>query len=156
QPLANTADWLLVSQGRAHHMLRWSVISAPITMLSVVAGLPWGAVGVAASFSLGKVLIFYPFLFWYVGRSGPVRTRDFYRLIAPFAGASIVALLSCLAFRKLIGPTPTLGVGGSFVITSVVALLVLSCIPAGRIALRDLWEMVFAARSKQPISQASD
>ncbi|HKE56203.1 MAG TPA: lipopolysaccharide biosynthesis protein [Pyrinomonadaceae bacterium] len=156
QPLANTADWLLVSQGRVHHMLRWSVISAPITMLSIAAGLPWGAVGVAASFSLGKLLIFYPLLFWYVGRTGPVRTKDFYRLIAPFAGSSIVALLSCLAFRKLVGPDPLLGIVGSFVITSVVALLVLSQIPAGKLVLRDLWELVFRPRSKEPVSQASD
>jgi PST family polysaccharide transporter len=137
-------------------MLRWSVISAPITMLSIAAGLPWGAVGVAASFSLGKSLIFYPLLFWYVGRTGPVRTMDFYRLVAPFAGSSIVALLCCVAFRKLVGPDPLLGIVGSFVITSVVALLVLSQIPAGKLVLRDLWGLIFHARSKEPISQASD
>jgi PST family polysaccharide transporter len=139
QPLANTAEWLLVSQGRGRHILQWSMISAPITILSVVAGLPWGAVGVATSFSVGRLLVHYPLMYWWVGRIGPVRTNDFYRIIAPFGGASVGALLSCVLFRKLMVPeNPLLGIFGCFVITSVVFLLVLSLIPAGRLALRDL------------------
>ena len=51
---SRTGGWLLVSQGRVRDMLRWSLINAPISILSILAGLPWGVVGVAASFSIGK------------------------------------------------------------------------------------------------------
>lgn len=138
QPIS-TGGWLLVTQGRTRHMLYWSMIGAPLTTLSIVAGLPWGAVGVAFSSSVGRVCIIYPLMFWFVGRAGPVRTADFYRLLAPFACASTCALLACLAFRTLARPSiPLVGVIAIFIITSVVTLFVLFLIPAGRLALRDI------------------
>jgi O-antigen/teichoic acid export membrane protein len=142
QPLS-TAGWLLVTQGRTQHLLYWSMLSAPVSVVFIVAGLHWGAVGVAASYALGKILVMYPLMFWFVGRRGPVRTIDFYRLIAPFAIASVSALLACVAFRNLAHPTNRfLGVAGCFIITSVVDLLVLCLVPAGRSALRDVWRTV--------------
>src|SRR6185436_4149293 len=102
QPVASTGGWLLVSQGRVRDMLRWSLINAPISIVSIVAGLPWGVVGVAASWSLGRVLLANPLLFWFVGRKGPVRTSDFYRLLAPFTGASLVSLIACYSFRRFV------------------------------------------------------
>src|SRR6185369_8038670 len=91
QPVANTTGWLLISQGRTNHLLQWGLISGPIIMASIVIGLPWGAVGVAASFAFTRVLIVDPLLYWFVGRSGPVRTIDFYKTMAPFVAASLCA-----------------------------------------------------------------
>ena len=63
-------------------------------MASIVIGLPWGAVGVAASFAFTRVLIVDPLLYWFVGRSGPVRTIDFYKTMAPFVAASLWSVSS--------------------------------------------------------------
>jgi PST family polysaccharide transporter len=52
QPVANTTGWLFVSQGRTHHMLRWGLMAGSATIAAIVAGLPWGAIGVAASYSV--------------------------------------------------------------------------------------------------------
>ena len=139
QPIANTTGWLLITQGRTDHMLQWGLISGPITMAAIVAGLPWGAVGVAASYAFARVCIVDPLLYWFVGRRGPVRTLDFYRTIAPFVVASLTALLAALAFRRWSG------VSGGFVtilvcgiITVVTTFLTLAIIPAGRRALHDV------------------
>jgi O-antigen/teichoic acid export membrane protein len=139
QPVASTGGWLLVSQGRVRDMLRWSLINAPISILSIVAGLPWGVVGVAASFSFVRILIANPLLYWFVGRSGPVRTGDFYRLLAPFTGASLCSLLACLAFRRFVGVgNPLVGFLTCGVIVAVSTPLALALLPTGRKALIDI------------------
>jgi O-antigen/teichoic acid export membrane protein len=139
QPVAATGGWLLVSQGRVRDMLRWSMINAPISILSLLAGLPWGAVGVAASFSLGRILIANPLLYWFVGRSGPVRTADFYRLLAPFTGASVCSLLACIVFRRFVAvPNPVIGFVACGIIVAITTPGFLALMPAGRKALADI------------------
>ena len=139
QPVAATGGWLLVSQGRVRDMLRWSLINAPISILSIVAGVPWGVVGVAVSFSLGRILVAIPLLFWFVGRSGPVRMGDFYRLLAPFTGASICALLACITFRRFVPiENPIVGFVACGVIVAVTTPIFLALMPAGRKALADI------------------
>lgn len=138
-PVSLTGGWLLVSQGRVRDMLRWSLINAPISILSIIAGLPWGVVGVAASFSLGRVLVANPLLYWFVGRSGPVRMADFYRLLAPFTGASLFSLLACLLFRRFVEVTnPLIGFVACGIIVAVTTPLFLALMPAGRKALVDI------------------
>lgn len=75
-PLAYAAFWLFESQGRGRDMLVASLIIVPITIASIAAGLPWGAFGVAASFSLTGIFIRLPILFHIASRSGPVRSKD--------------------------------------------------------------------------------
>jgi PST family polysaccharide transporter len=138
QPI-NTAGWLLVTQGRTKHMFQWSMISAPLSILFIAVGLKWGAMGVAVGICAGKVLVLYPLLYWFVGRTGPVRTGDFYRLLAPFALASTSALLACLGFRALVHPAnPLIGCIINLIITCVVVLAALSLLPSGRSALGDV------------------
>jgi len=139
QPVFATGGWLLVSQGRVRDMLRWSLINAPISVLSILAGLPWGVTGVAASFSLGRILVALPLLFWFVGRTGPVRMSDFYRLLAPFTGASVCSLLVCLAFRHYVVITnPVVGFILCGIIMGVSMPVFLALMPAGRKALVDI------------------
>jgi len=143
QPISNTTGWLFLTQGRTKEMFRFSMVAGPITIASIIAGLPWGAVGVAASYVTGQ-LVMINILYWYVGRRGPIRTIDFYRTIAPFAAASLSALAACLAFRHWQHPVSALGgIMLCTVITLLTTILVLAAMPAGRNALRD------AARSVQ-------
>jgi|ERR1700752_158364 len=139
QPIANTTGWLLISQGRTHYLLKWGLISGPIIITSFLIGLPWGAVGVAASYACARVFIVDPLLYWFVGREGPVRTVDFYKTMTPFVISSLCALLAGVAFRKW----STLDSGFwtiviCFFITAVTTFLVLAIIPAGRAALYDV------------------
>jgi O-antigen/teichoic acid export membrane protein len=139
QPIANTTGWLFLTQGRSRHMFQWGLISGPLTMGSILLGLPWGAVGVATSYALTRVVLTDPLLFWFVGRTGPVRTRDFYRTIAPFTFASVVALAGSVAFRSLITiHNPIVGLITLFITTGAITLLCLGALPAGRLALADI------------------
>ena len=137
QPISNTTGWLFITQGRTKDMFRLAMVGGPITMASIVAGLPWGAVGVATSYVTGQLFI-VNVQYWFAGRRGPVRTGDFYRTVAPFAAASLSALAACLAFRYLQHSVNALvGIMICATITLLTTILVLAVIPAGRNALRD-------------------
>jgi PST family polysaccharide transporter len=152
QPIANTSGWLFLTQGRSKDMFHWGLISGPITVGSICLGLPWGAIGVATSYALTRVLLTDPLLFWFVGRKGPVRTMDFYRTIAPFTLASLVALGSAVVFRNFTEiNNPVVGLITLFLITGGVTLLLLTALPAGRLALTDARDTVALMFKQQPV-----
>jgi PST family polysaccharide transporter len=140
QPVGNTVGWLFTTQGRTKRMFKVGNILGLIAIVSIIIGLPWGAVGVAASYAAVDICIRAPFLFWFVGREGPVRTVDFYRTIAPSACASLGVLAVLLAVRHwwLVDVKPLAGLSISFGLAVGVTFLILIILPAGRRALQDM------------------
>jgi polysaccharide transporter, PST family len=57
-------------------MLIAQSINSCAMVLSFVAGLPYGPVGVAIAFSVSSLVIRVPIIYFMVGRRGPVRTAD--------------------------------------------------------------------------------
>ncbi|HEX8096767.1 MAG TPA: lipopolysaccharide biosynthesis protein, partial [Pyrinomonadaceae bacterium] len=138
EPIGIAGGWALISQGRKGDILRLSLIHAPIAILSIVAGLPWGAVGVAAAYSTVGLLVRKPLVFWFVGREGPVRASDIYRAIAPSSCAALCVMAALFLFRRWAGVSePLWGLAACFAIACGVALFALAALPAGRLALRD-------------------
>jgi PST family polysaccharide transporter len=70
------STWLFTSQGRGRDMLIAGSINSLVTVLSYIAGLPYGPIGVATAFSISGPLVRLPILYFIVGRRGPVRTFD--------------------------------------------------------------------------------
>jgi len=108
-PLAYAACWLFESQGRGREMLATTSILSVLAIASFLAGIHWGALGVAISFSVSGMLIRLPILFYIAGRSGPVTRKD---LWAGFAknlpswvvvfGVTKLMLYLCANFHPLI------------------------------------------------------
>ena len=142
QPVTKTAWWLFSTQGRTRELFHWGLLGGAIAIASIIAGLPWGATGVAASYAIADLCIATPLLFWYVGRKGPVRTIDFYRAIAPVSAASVCSLAILFACRPWLNAVPTLFLRLSVAlgITAAVSVLILSALPAGRLAMRSFTE----------------
>ncbi|HEX8135957.1 MAG TPA: lipopolysaccharide biosynthesis protein [Pyrinomonadaceae bacterium] len=160
QPIANTVGWLFITQGRTAHMFQWGMIGSTIMIAGIVAGLPWGAIGVAAAYSAVFLLIIVPLLFWFVGREGPVRAADFYRTIAPTACASLSVLGALLLFRRFVQVAqPLFGIALSFVIMIVITLLLMLLLPGGRRALHDLKQsltlLMERKREREPMQAVS-
>ena len=138
QPIANTTGWLFITQGRTREMFHWGLLGGTIMIVSIVIGLPWGAVGVATSYSAVFLVIVAPLLFWFVGRRGPVRTSDFYRTITPVAFAAACVLGALTALRSSLTITkPLTGLVVSLAATVVITVVALFVLPKGRAALRD-------------------
>lgn len=137
QPVTKTAWWLFSTQGRTRELFHWGLIGGAIAVSSILAGLPWGATGVAASYAVADLCIATPLLFWYVGRRGPIRASDFYRTIAPSGVAAVCSLALLFSCRpwlsSLTGLIPRLSV--AFGLTVSVSLIVFSILPAGRLAM---------------------
>jgi hypothetical protein len=120
------------------------LIGGAIAIISIIVGMPWGVVGVAASYAITDLFVSTPVLFWYVGREGPVRTGDFYRTIAPPICASLCALIVLSLCRPWLQLFQYLFVRlvFSFGLTLGVSLIVLVLIPAGRKALQSYADML--------------
>lgn len=143
QPIASTAGWLFVTQGRTNDMFKWGIIGSAITIVAIVAGLKWGAVGVAASYSLTYLIVITPTLFWFVSRTGPVRMMDFYWTIAPIAlaaGSSLAVLLLLKQFMTF--NSRVAGLATSLVVTIATTFGILILLPRGRVALLDLRQSI--------------
>ncbi len=157
QPVSRTCWWLFATQGRVRDMFHWSVIGGIIAIASIIAGLPWGAVGVAASYAVTDLLLYTPLLFWFAGRKGAIRTRDFYRTMAPSVCASICALAVLLVSRQwlaLIHPA-ILRLAVAFALTAIVSLAVFAILPAGRLAIQNFKEIfLLLIRNKKSESAA--
>ena len=146
QPIGHTGGWLYLTQDRTKDMLHWGLIGGTINIVSIVAGLPWGATGVAASYSLCGLIIVSPLMFWFLGRRGPIRTTDFYRTLTPSVCAVICVLAALLLFRKWTSVSHVAtGILVAFAITACVSLTVFFLFRSGRTALRDVLTLVSLA-----------
>ena len=138
QPITNTTGWLFITQDRTHHMLQWGLVGGTIVITSFMIGIVWGPVGIAASYAMFGVFINAPVLYWFVGRSGPVSTKDIYVTIAPSVIAALITAATVLAIRISVDISDyNIGLPLTFVIATVAALSTYLCFPTGRAALRD-------------------
>jgi PST family polysaccharide transporter len=147
QPIGNSTGWLFVSQNRTKEMFHWGSISATITVLSFVIGLPWGAWGVAASYALASVLVRMHLLYWFVGRRGSVTTRDLYSLLGLPLLLSVAVIALTLLLRPWLQPFPRIGaiaIAGFLAI--VVSLSILRLVPSGRNTLKELRDFLSMLR----------
>ena len=145
QPVTRSALWLFTTQGRSRELLTWGFIGGTIAIVSIVAGLPWGATGVAASYAATDLCISTPLLFWFVGRRGPVRAADFYRTTSPPACAAVCSIGVLMFCRSWLGVFDHLvtRLSVAFFLTVIVSVLVLAALPAGRKAMRGFKEMLW-------------
>lgn len=75
---ATLAYWIFLAKGRTGTQLRQDLVARPIMIAIMVAGLPWGVVGVAAGHSIAFFL-YWVVAFVTVGRSTGLDVRPLFR-----------------------------------------------------------------------------
>ena len=103
QPIGNATGWLFMSSGRTNAMMRWGMISTPITLVSFVVGLPWGASGVAAAYFLSQSLRL-PILFKMCTTDTPLRPADFYVSFMPAILSGVASYGVAYSVRQSVTP----------------------------------------------------
>lgn len=68
QPLANSAGWLFIAQGKSQEMFQQAMIVTPVTLLAFAIGLPWGPLGVATAYAIHGLAFGVPFLVYWMHR----------------------------------------------------------------------------------------
>jgi PST family polysaccharide transporter len=143
QPLTNTTGWLFLTQGRAAEALRWSLTSGALTVLSFVAGLPWGAVGVAAGYGIVSLLLKAPLGIWYVSRHSPVSQADLYGTMRLPGLAALAVAASTWGLRQATRPQdPVLGLAVALPLAIAATLIVYGSHPRGRKSLAEAGQML--------------
>lgn len=153
QPVTKTSFWLFSTQGRTGELFVWGLIGGAVTIISIIVGLPWGGVGVATSYSLCNLCLREPLLFWFVGRSGPIRTSDFYRTIAPALAASVCVMAVLYIFRQQVRlSSPFIGLSVAAGIACGVSLVCFLILPQSRQALRDFKNILMLMNQRETAS----
>ncbi|MDR0306544.1 MAG: lipopolysaccharide biosynthesis protein [Chitinispirillales bacterium] len=70
-----TQGWLHVSLGRSDRWFWWGCVNSVIMVLFFLAGLPFGAIGVAAGYTISLFILTGPAL-WYAGRPVKLTLRE--------------------------------------------------------------------------------
>ena len=82
--------WIHLSIGKADRWFRWAVIEFVITGLIFLLALPWGPIGIAASWSLSLFILTLPAL-WYAGRPIQFGILPMVAAIWKFVAAAFIA-----------------------------------------------------------------
>jgi polysaccharide transporter, PST family len=124
QVMTSTTGWLFLSQGRGSDFFKLGAYGAVVTIASFVIGLPWGPVGVAASYTAANYVVLLPLVWVSTGRRGPVSCRDLVRLAIPHAAATFVAaaILEIVQYNL-----QSIGVGRMMALIAL-AYLVYACV----------------------------
>jgi PST family polysaccharide transporter len=137
--------WLYSSSGQSWRAARWALVSRPVLIVSFVAGLPWGIVGVAAAYAAASLALL-PFGFLNATRGTPVGLGD-------IAGAAWRPLLLAVSMGALCAGVrvATAGWGDIAVLATATAaagtwvLLVVGCWPKAR---RDVLALLGRGQSR--------
>jgi PST family polysaccharide transporter len=145
-PISYSTGWLFITQERTREMRNWGFASSVGYVLSFIVGLPWGPLGVAASYiAVGALQA--PVLWRLATRSGPVGLRDLIMTVAPCIAAAGVAAAETLSLQRLL-PPGIVALAVMMVAAYVTFAIALACAPSGRAILREtLGESLRLARS---------
>jgi PST family polysaccharide transporter len=111
--IAQISYWIYLSRGKTGAQLRLYLVLRPVMIGIILAGLPWGPIGVAITCSIAYFLYWVVSL-WHVGRATKVDTRPLFRnavrsLVLVCAPTGGVAFLGTLIVHP---PIAQLAVGG--------------------------------------------
>jgi len=90
---------ILISLDKTQRLLKWEFVKASATILAIIIGLHWGAIGVAAALALSCLLIKVPEML-YCYHHTPFKTADFWEATWFSLTSSIVSGI-CLYLIKI-------------------------------------------------------
>jgi len=98
--IERTLGWLHVSAGRSDRWMRWGVFSAACQLVALVAGLPFGLIGVATAYTIVMFGLFIPALV-YAGRPFEIGVRDVLSAAGPQTAAGLIAVAFGFAVQHI-------------------------------------------------------
>jgi O-antigen/teichoic acid export membrane protein len=106
--LCASNGWVFVVLGRPGRMLRWQLMWTPFVVLSFIVGIRWGAVGVAAGYTIANWIAFFP-SFFYCFRGTAFSIFDMVEPVAPPLFCTVFSTALALGGQLLLFPGMELG-----------------------------------------------
>ncbi len=146
------AGWVYVSLGRSDRQLRWGLLTSITDVIAFTIGVQWGAIGVAAAYSISRVVLRYPAIA-YCYKGSFLKIEDLIAVLWKPTVASLVAGLALHGSNQLweYGPNPAIALlldSATYTIFYLVAWVLL---PNGWQTLRDMVRLleVFRPQPKE-------
>ena len=135
----NPIGWLLSALGMAERGLKIALVSAPLTLIAVMVGLPYGPNGIALSYSVVMLLKAAPLAAWALRGTG-MRFKDIFAGLTGAVTASLIAGLVSYAakIQLLASATPFIRLLVVVSLFSITYALVLLRSPAHRAVISDV------------------
>jgi PST family polysaccharide transporter len=99
--LINPLGWLMMSSNLVGRSLRMALVIAPTVTAAYFVGLPWGATGVAAAYSIAMVALALPMSIWGVHKT-VVTVRDLAEVASRPLASAVAACAAYLLARPLL------------------------------------------------------
>lgn len=131
--------WAFQSKGLVGLQLRYAVIGRSIMIGLLFAGLPFGALGVAAGSAAGQLVMWSIYTVFAVERFGFSRARIVRLVAAPFAIGTIAAVVAGAVSVVSGGLVPALHLAVAVLAFAVAWLASGYAIPSARRTLKELW-----------------
>lgn len=117
----NPTGWLFITQARTREFALWGFFGGVACSIAFWVSLPYGAVGVAAAYSIVETLK-APVVHWYVTRKGPVALKDVLAVLLPHIVWASLILAVLLGIRRVPGLHPAITVGISVGLSYLIAI----------------------------------
>ena len=152
--LINPISWLLMAEGRAVRNLKLGLLIAPVVILGYIAGLGYGAEGVAAGFSIAALILVVPVICWSTPGTAITTLDAFKVILCPLisvlagAGAAVAAwgfihVLTPPLLRLVIANVVLFGVYG------IVLLFIMGQMPVYVALLREIGVWPLGRRNRE-------
>jgi polysaccharide transporter, PST family len=138
-PLYSSTFWLFTTQDRARRQMIYVTTTSMIAILAFVAGLPWGAVGVAAGAALSFVLISTPLMCWGATKDGVVTASDLAEALLPLAIAGCATASTLEIVRTFVPVDGAARLATCAMLSYVIFVVALLCLPFGQPIIRRVW-----------------
>lgn len=148
EPCAFALSSCLLASGHPGVFAKWRVASVICLTAGIMAGLPWGMLGVAVAYAGTGIFLRTPLLMWWVGKNTPVSMSDILKSIIPFVTAGVLVCLLLLLLRQIVvfsslfSGIAICGTSGMLLYLGLVA-----CLPISRKTLFELGETAWTAFS---------
>jgi len=123
------------------------------SVIAFAAGLPYGALGVAVAYAISEYLR-TPFLWLYVGRTGPLRASHVLHAATPFVLGAHLALALVWLAKPMLPAQPVVALAGAATLSYAVTIIVALGFSAGREAFKEVLKLMPARRLSPAPSEA--
>lgn len=149
--LRSTNGWLFVSSGHTGRQALWALANRPVIIAGIVAGLPFGTMGVAWGFVIAHVILFVPsFLISIAGT--PVRPADIWQTLGrPMYLGAVIFVYARLVAVTMAGSSAPLVVLTAMAVCGAVTVVLLAVWPAMLNDVLSLRRAVTSARRAESV-----
>jgi len=138
QPVKGTDAMVMISAGQTGRYFRLGVVTSITYVASFAVGLPWGARGVALSYTIANYVLLLPTLA-YAFNGTPVAVRDFFKAVmVPCIAAVIMVFGSAVVFRLCTRFVDWLALIIALLAAGLVYFAAYLLLPGGRSVLREI------------------